>query len=141
MVVRIGQSCPNRNALEIPVSGLPRNRCTFSDHDSAPVSRQPRDWNSQRVSILTVQPPAVDHGRGPHPFFYARCPEPVLLVALRITGLQYMYSYFESILRRYYTHENDQNVKNTSKMHLGGADGALDTPSYRAKTPRPAEHT
>ena len=43
-------------------------------------------------------------------------------------------------MRAYYIHENDQNVKNTSKMHLGGEDGVLGTPSYRAKTPRPAEH-
>ena len=118
----------NRNAVKNPVLGLPGNPCTV--RESAPVSRQPRDWNFQRVSILTVQPPAVDHGRGPRPFFYARCPEPVLLVALRITGLQY--SYFESILRT----KCQEHLKNAFR----GADGALGTPSYRAKTPRPAEH-
>ena len=67
VVVRIGQSCPNRNAVDIPTSGLPRNPCTFSDN--ARVSRQARDWNFHRVSILTVQTPAIDHCRGPHPIF------------------------------------------------------------------------
>ena len=69
--------------------------------------------------------------------FYARCPEPVLLVALRIMGLQY--SYFESILRAKLYPRNVQNGKNISKMHLKAADGALGTPSYRAKTPRLTE--
>ena len=71
------------------------------------------------------------------PTFHARCPEPALLVAPRSTALQY--SCFESILRAKLHPRNDQNGKNTSKMHLEAADGALGTPSYRAKTPRPAE--
>ena len=65
--VRIGQSCPNRNAVDIPTSSLTQTTCTFTF--TASGLSQARDWNFHRVSILTVQPPVVASGRGPHPFF------------------------------------------------------------------------
>ena len=66
VVVRIGQRCPNKNAVDNATSGLPRLEFPPRFY---PDGADTYNWPRSRV------PSDV----------YVHCPEPVLLVASRIT--------------------------------------------------------